>query len=286
MKADKFEVQSVVPIMAVIKVPTNFNIDLEFEIPEFYRRLIALLLDILIEFFYCKIAWEIFKSIVSNSGFGGEDQGYNLQAVAMLLFLPVLVYHLASEVTMNGQSLGKKIAGIRVVNENGGKASISQFLIRWLLRVSDVWIVLLIVILASNAEFGSNLESTFIVLAALGFLVTDIVLVVSSSKGQRIGDLLAHTILIRSNAQSSIEETVFQEVADNYVPSFPQIMHLSDKDINAIKSILGAARKKGDYPMVAAAAEKIKAHLKIETSLSPFEFLEVLLKDYNYLSIK
>ena len=93
----------------------------------------------------------------------------------MLLFLPVLVYHLALEMTMNGQSLGKKIVGIRVVNENGGKASISQFLIRWLLRVSDVWIVLLIFILASNAEFGSNLESTFIILAALGFLITDIV---------------------------------------------------------------------------------------------------------------
>ena len=81
-------------------------------------------------------------------------------------------------------------------------------------------------------------------LAALGFLITDIVLVVVFQKGQRIGDILAHTILIRTNAQGSIEETVFQEVADNYIPSFPQIMQLSDKDINAIKSILETARKK------------------------------------------
>ena len=42
--------------MAVIKVPTNFNIDLEFEIPEFYRRMFSLMIDMLIEYFYLRIA--------------------------------------------------------------------------------------------------------------------------------------------------------------------------------------------------------------------------------------
>ena len=47
-----------------------------------------------------------------------------------------------------------------------------------------------------------------------------------------------------------MEETVFMEVADNYVPSFPEIMRLSDKDINAIKSILDYRReKKGDFKL-------------------------------------
>ena len=48
--------------MGVIKVPTSFNIDVEFEIPEFYRRLIALLIDMLIQFFYYKIAEQIYSS--------------------------------------------------------------------------------------------------------------------------------------------------------------------------------------------------------------------------------
>jgi 5,10-methylenetetrahydrofolate reductase len=63
-------------------------------------------------------------------------------------------------------------------------------------------------------------------------------------------------------------------------------MQLSDRDINAIKSILETARKKGDVDMAVAAGDKIKSHLKIESSLSPFDFLDVLLKDYNYLSVK
>ena len=268
--------------MAVIKVPTSFNIDVEFEIPEFYRRLIALLIDILIKYFYLRIAIEFYKSIARGSNFLDADTGYNLQALGILLFLPLLIYHAVLEITMNGQSIGKKIMSLRVVNENGGRASVSQFLIRWLLR--DIWFILLLAVGLQGS--GRNAESVFIILAVIVFFITEIVLVVSSKKGQRIGDILAHTILIRTNRQSSIEETVFQEVADNYTPSFPQIMQLSDRDINAIKSILETARKKGDIDMALSASEKIKAHLKIDSPLSPFAFLDILLKDYNYLSVK
>ena len=49
--------------MSVIKVPTTFNIDVEFEIPEFYRRLISLLIDVLILLLLPKIAGKIFENI-------------------------------------------------------------------------------------------------------------------------------------------------------------------------------------------------------------------------------
>jgi len=145
-------------------------------------------------------------------------------------------------------------------------------------------VILLILVFSLLA--GGNSEQLFIVLLGLAFLTTDIVLVVASPKGQRIGDLLAKTIIISVRTKGNIEETVFQEVADNYVPSYHQIMQLSDKDINAIKSILETARKKGDYNMAEAAAAKIKSHLKIESDMPAFDFLDVLLKDYNYLSTK
>jgi len=272
--------------MGVIKVPTTYNIDVEFEVPEFYRRLIALLIDVLIEFFYFRIAIEIFESIARNRIMTDDDAIYDLQAIGLLLFLPLLVYHVVLEITMNGQSVGKKIMSIRVVNENGGKATVSQFLIRWLLRVSDVWIAFLILIFMLNPYMGRDLESAFVFIAAAAFLLTDIVLVAISKKGQRIGDILAHTILIRTNTRTGIEETVFQEVSDSYIPSFPQIMQLADRDINAIKNINETARKKGDFDMALSAAEKIKSHLKIESNLSPFDFLDTLLMDYNYLSTK
>ena len=268
--------------MAVIKVPTSFNIDVEFEIPEFYRRLVALLIDILVQYFFFKIGYEIVKLIASSTYSNSDDYWYDMSAVfIVLLILPILIYHLVFEITMNGQSIGKRIMRLKVVHENGGRPGISQFLIRWLLR--DIWFFYLFIIALQEP---SKTEYIFIIVAVFIYFITEIVLVISSKKGQRIGDILAHTILIRTGTKSNIEETVFQEVADSYVPVFPQIMQLSDKDINAIKNILETARKKGDYEMAARASEKIRSHLKIDSSLSPFDFLEILLKDYNYLSVK
>lgn len=267
--------------MGAIKVPTNFNIELEFEIPEFYRRLVALLIDAVILYFYLRIANVIFMSIIRNSDFD-IDSLYNLGAWQLLFQLPVLIYHPVMEITMNGQSVGKKLMGLRVVNENGGRASISQFIIRWLVR--DVWFLFLL--LSVMGSGGEDPEAVFLLIITIIYFIAEIILVVSSKKSQRIGDILAHTILIRTNQRRDIEDTVFQEVADSYVPSFPEIMRLSDKDINAIKSILETARRKGDFDMAANASEKIKSHLKIGTSMSPFDFLDTLLKDYNYLSTK
>ncbi|MET0637540.1 MAG: RDD family protein [Chitinophagaceae bacterium] len=269
--------------MAVIRVPTTFNIDLEFEIPEFYRRLFALAIDMLVQFIYIRIATEFFRSIVNNM-VGNEDSYYNISAVAVLLSLPVFIYHVVMEITMNGQSIGKKIMGIRVVNENGGRPSPGQFIIRWLLRVSDVWIVILLIYFLQGG--GGSPETIFLVTAVVAFLLTDIILVVASKKSQRIGDMLAKTIIIRTSQQADIEETVFQEVEETYVPVYPQIMQLSDRDINAIKNILEAAKRKQDPEMALTATFKILQHLKIQTEQSPVEFLETLLKDYNYLSTK
>ncbi|MCX6318918.1 MAG: RDD family protein [Bacteroidetes bacterium] len=270
--------------MSVIKVPTNFNIDVEFEIPEFYKRLIALILDGIVLFFYLKIAGLILSAI-STGPDPSLDNMYDMQWITILLiFVPLFTYHAVMEITLNGQSIGKKLMGLRVVDEFGGKASISQFLIRWLVR--DIWFLLLLLMGLSNAARGKTGESIFLILAVIAYFFTDIALVVSSKKGQRIGDMLAKTILISTNTRSNIEETVFQEVADSYTPAFPQVMQLSDKDLNAIKSILETARRKGDFHMADAACVKIKAHLKIESSMGSFEFLETLLKDYNYLSVK
>ncbi|MEN9547712.1 MAG: hypothetical protein RIR12_303 [Bacteroidota bacterium] len=267
--------------MAVIKIPTNFNIELEFEIPAFFKRILALMIDMFVQFIYLKIASEIYESV--------SHQNDPLDGIGKMLLLPIMLYHVVLEITVNGQSIGKKIMGLRVVDERGGRPSISQFLIRWLLRLSDLWIVMLafyVIEIIAVLGSGAGFEATMIILCALAFLITDIVLVVSSKKGQRLGDILAKTILISTRTKSNINDTVFQEVADDYIPSFPQIMQLSDRDMNAVKSILAAARKRDDYPAAEEAAAKIKAHLKIESRLDAFDFLEVLLKDYNYLSVK
>lgn len=271
--------------MSVIKIPTSFNIDVEFEAPEFHRRFFALLIDMVIEILYIIVAFKITSSLSSGMNAFDEDAGHNMWAIELLVLLPLTLYHLLMEITTNGQSIGKKILALKVVDENGGRPGISQFLIRWLLRISDLWIVIILLLILSNPSFRDT-QTALIMFFGFGFLVTDAVLVAIGKKGQRIGDLLAHTIVIRTSNKSNIEETVFQEVADDYIPQFPQVMQLTDRDLNVIKTILETSSKKRDYEMAMTAAEKIKSHLHIQTSLTPYDFLATLLKDYNYLSTR
>jgi len=265
--------------MSIIRVATNFNIDLEFQAAPFHRRLLAWLIDMILLVFYMILMSRFLTAHIDK---GSIDYVY----ISILLFLfivPVLTYHLISEILMNGQSVGKKIMGIKVVAENGGRPNISQYIIRWLIRTSDLTALSIII---SSVEADRTGQTKYLMQVGVAFclLITDVILVNASKKQQRLGDMLAHTILIRTKEEADIQQTIFQEVSHNYVPSFPQIMHLSDRDMNALKGILETAKRRGDYNMAELASEKIKAHLKIQTELSAFEFLEVLLKDYNYLS--
>lgn len=266
--------------MSVVRISTNFNIELDFISPPFYKRLLAWMVDMVILIFYIFVASEFYQWFSAQSY--SKNASVNLWAIGLVLLLPLLLYHVVCEVTMNGQSIGKKIMHIRVINENGGRPGLGQFIIRWLIRTSDFTLFLMIIMIPYAQYYGPQIYWAFG--GAVALLITDIVLV-NSKKQQRLGDIVAHTLLISTKQKETINDTVFLEVAPSYVPSFPQVMHLSDRDMNALKGILDAAKKRHDYTMAELAGEKIKTHLKIETTLSPFDFLEVLLKDYNYLSV-
>jgi uncharacterized RDD family membrane protein YckC len=266
--------------MSVIRVSTSFNLDIDFEAPPFHRRLFAWMIDLFILLFYIAIASKILKQIEGNMDYS-DDNMYNMWAVGLVLVLPFFLYHPVCEILMNGQSVGKRLMGIQVVNENGGKPSVSQYIIRWLIRTSDYMVLVIIIYSPDISIYG--LQFFWALGGSMALLVTDIVLV-NSRKNQRLGDLLAHTILIKTKQKNSIDDTIFLHISEGYTPSFPQVMQLSDRDVNALKSILDAAKKHNDYNLALNASEKIKGHLKIETSLSPFNFLEILLKDYNYLA--
>lgn len=223
--------------MPIVKIPTSFNISLEFDTPGLGRRLASLFFDMLIQYAYIYLIIELHSSVF-------QAQWQNSWAIWLILLSPVFVYHIFSEVALNGQSLGKKIMKLRVVNLNGGRPSISQFLIRWLLRVSDLWIVILLFLLISFMGGQGNTETIIAVLFGFGFLITDIILVSNSSKGQRIGDVLAQTILIKINRAETLNSTIFREVEKEYVPAFPQVMRISDRDLNIIKTLINNGNEK------------------------------------------
>ncbi len=265
--------------MSRLKILTSFNIELDFEIPDFHKRLFAWVFDVIIVFIYIFAISKII-SIVSNGRVSAEDGRW----MFLIILLPIALYPLVTEITMRGQTIGKKIMGIRVINEGGGNATISQFVIRWLLRVSDLFLLIIILVVTYNASHGQSVDIGTLLFFLL--IITDILCVIITKKSQRIGDIAAGTILINLRSKAGLDETVFMEMDDNYVPVFPQVMKLTDRDLNIIKSVYNTVVKKNDYALAERTAEKIETALKIRNTQHPLTFLETLLKDYNYLSTK
>lgn len=67
---------------------------------------------------------------------------------------------------------------------------------------------------------------------------------------------------------------------------FPEVMRLSDRDINTIKGVLTQAAKNNNYEMCKRVSVKIKEVLNIDSNMYVDQFLEKLLEDYNYLATK
>jgi len=251
--------------MLLVKLDTGFNIEVEFAVTPFHKRFFSWVIDVVILAAYSILGAKLLGKTLSGEG----------TWVIVLFGLPPLFYHLVCEILLNGQSVGKKATGIKVITADGGQPSLSQYLIRWVFRLADfpVWIMPAI-------AYGALPWWCSI------FLFGGIACVIATPHSQRIGDLVAGTLIIDTRNRTSWEDTVFTELEDNYQPRFPQVMQLSDKDINTLKSIIGTVRKKSDYDLSMRIGERIKSKLQVESDQDSLDFLETLLKDYNYYSTR
>ena len=261
--------------MEKIKIPTSFNIELDFEVANLVQRFAAWFLDLIVQIVYMLVMYRYFLSSLS---FGSDITSVIGEVV---IYLPILLYHLLSEVILNGQSLGKKIVGIRVISETGSRPSFYQYLLRWLIRPFDVTSLGVGFLAVSFSTKGGD---WLFVLLYLVVLVTAIVVLIKKHK--RLGDLAAGTLVIISRVKTDINDTIFFELEDTYQPRYQDVLRLSDRDMNIIKTILDTSVKQKNYELAERTSAKIRTALQITDYQHPVEFLETVLKDYNYLSNK
>jgi uncharacterized RDD family membrane protein YckC len=254
--------------MLQVKLDTGFNIEVDFMIAPFIKRFFAWLIDYVI-----LIAWFIIMNKVARIG---SDGFFELpEWEKFLIAVPPLLYFPLTEIFLNGQTVGKKAVQIKVITVDGGNPSISQFVIRWLFRMIDFPTWILLAIAYNQLPWWTAI-----------FLFGGIGCLIGTPYTQRIGDVVAGTILIDTRNRTSWEDTVFTELTDNYQPRYPQVMQLSDKDINTLKGIISAVRRKSDYDLSIRIAARIRSKLHIEDDQDSLDFLQTLLKDYNYYSTR
>jgi uncharacterized RDD family membrane protein YckC len=107
--------------------------------------------------------------IGSASGGSFSEGGIGSAVVTVLVFLGIFGYFFICEALFKGRTLGKRITGLRVINDQGAPASARQIAVRNLVRLVD-----------------------FLPLA----YVIGISSIATSNRSQRLGDLAAGTIVI------------------------------------------------------------------------------------------
>ena len=259
--------------MSIVTIGTPFNIDLEFKIAGFGKRFLAWGIDIIIicVYFYMmlRFLYPVFE----------KNEAISISAVIFVIIIPILLYQLMFELFFNGQTLGKKVAGIAVIDVEGREPTISQYLLRWVLCIGNLFVYIVPFIILTN-------PGLMIILLVL--YLPDFLSVVISAKSQRLGDFAAGTVVIDKRYRPDISETVYLQIEnEDYKPMFPQVMRLTDRDINGIKNLTEVKKPGKDAEAYAKqVVAKIKTVLEIDSDMEPAVFLNQLLQDYNYYTTR
>ena len=265
--------------MKTLQIKTAQNINIKFTVATVFQRLLAFTVDNVVKFAYVYFAVQMFDFTLLD-GATGED-GWTIKAVEVLFLLPITFYSLYSEILMNGQTLGKRLLNIKVINIDGFKPTVTDYIIRWFLRIIDFNLFLLLFVYVASLGL-SDQYPLLISIFALGKMV-GFILILLTDKSQRFGDMIGNTIVIYLKDDVKFSQTILENIKDDYVPSYPNVIKLSDNDARIIKETFKTAAKFNDYKTLIKLRSKIQDVTDIKSvHTTDKEFIDAILKDYNY----
>lgn len=239
--------------MKRIEIKTSDQVIINFDIATLRDRASAFLIDFLILF-------GILFVLTMINGMINPQGVYFYYLVILPLFL---FYTLTFEIVTGGLTPGKKAMNLRVIKLNGHYASPMDYIIRWLFRWLDIWMSMFVI--------GS-------------------VLINSNRFGQRLGDLMAGTTLIKlqGNQSVSLKEILNIDSQKHHTPKYPQVTLLNDTDMLLVKNSIKRAQSynnEAHRKVIKSLVEQLKTELKIDEDIKDRElFLKTLLKDYVVLT--
>lgn len=242
--------------MKSIEIKTTQNVILEYELADLRDRAVAFLIDLVLMI----IAW----SLLLLLGFAGLGlTGTAATIFWTMLSLAFMFYSLVMESLNNGQSVGKMAMKIQVIKTIGGQATLSDYTTRWVFRLVDIWF-----------SFGGIAS----------------ILVASSAKAQRIGDIVAHTAVIKLVPRMNLKlnDVLAIRSQESYKVVFPQARQLDEEDVLLIKTTLERYRQfknLAHQEAIRTLAGKVQSVLSIVPAApGDVQFLQTVLNDYVVLT--
>jgi len=229
-------------------INTSQNVQIQYALAGVGDRILAELIDSAIKLGYVFFGVFLLSSLRATNS-----------TAMYLLFLPLAFYTVFFEVVANGQTPGKKLRKIKVVRLDGNQAGTGAYVIRWLFRLVDVYMF-----------YG----------------MVAIVTIITNKKGQRLGDILAGTTVIKTKDRVSLAETLYARTNSNYVPVFYEVKKLEPADVELIQRALNSPEYNKNFELLLTLSQNIRKKMNCDTKgLSYTEFLETVVKDYNYLVV-
>lgn len=244
--------------MTKIAINTSQNVKINFDTASVGERMLAFVIDMVIKLAYLIVLWILIFRVMSLDNLFRSLDSWSIAAIIGVITLPFSLYTLVCESLMEGQTFGKKLMQIKVVKIDGYQASFGDYLIRWIFRLVDI---------LSNSG------------------IVGLICIVVSKNNQRLGGMASGTAVISIKSKVNISHTILEEVKEDYLPSFPQVIGLTDNDVRIIKENFQKALQTNDKVILSKLSDKVKETLKLENTVNQFtekQFIQVILKDYNY----
>lgn len=240
--------------MNTIDISTSQKVVINFETANARERITAFLIDMILLVIVLFIwVWILFELLNAPENWG----------TYMLVFIPITFYSLIAELLMNGQSPGKRAMALRVVNINGVEPSLNDYLIRWSFRLVEIW---------------------FTVGAVAVLLIN------AGGKGQRLGDMIANTTVIRLNnkVNVSLEQLENMRSSDGYEPVFEKAVYFSEEEMMLFKEVIdrsGRFRNQAHKEALEEAGARAASRIGLDRVPDDRSaFLRTLIRDYVAMS--
>lgn len=232
------------------QIETAQNIHIYQNVAGIVERIFAFLIDFFVIFTYWILVIFLFGTLDLDS-----NDNWELTSFIMIVGLPMFLYHVLFETFWDGRSMGKMAMQLRVVKLDGSKPGFGSYFVRWMLRIVDI--------------------------SLLGGSVA-LVTILLNGKGQRLGDMAAGTTVISEKEKVRLSDTLLIDIAENYVPIYPQVTVFTDKDIQRIKTVFSDAKKEANHNVIVKLAAKMQEIMSIASEEKPLEFIDRVIADYNY----
>lgn len=248
-----------------IRIDTPESVDLALEPAGFGTRFAAAVIDAAIQgavtFVIALVslttAGGLTSGVDSLPAFFGPLEGILLAVLLLILAFPLMLYKPVLELFWNGQTVGKRAMGIRVVRSNGLPVHLLGVIIRNFMRVVDM------------------LPSAYVIGA---------IAVLTTRQHQRLGDIVAGTVVVRERqGQTPVAPPQPENLAPADVDGLRQyVLRLEEIDLEPLRGFW-ERRHQLEPEARLRVANLIAANLAARMSwtepvpLNPEEFLEAVL---------